>query len=67
MGIYTMDRLSLCTLTMYLFDTISSMPGIKGAKILGQVLIDLLGTVQDFLIMLDIKQLKFVQIKLIIL
>ena len=36
-----MDSLFLGTVTMYLFDTISSMPGIQGAKILGQFLIDL--------------------------
>ena len=41
MGIYTMDSLSLGTVTMYLFDTISSMPGIQGAKFFGLVLIDL--------------------------
>jgi hypothetical protein len=32
-----MDSLFLGAVTMYLFDTISSMPGIQGAKILGQV------------------------------
>ena len=37
MGIYTIVSLFLGTVSMYIFDTISSKPRIQGTQIIGQV------------------------------